>query len=50
MGEKALITGIMGQDGAYLAQCLLNNEGYEVHGIKRRTSLFNTDRIDQFRI
>ncbi|NLU94417.1 GDP-mannose 4,6-dehydratase [Chitinophaga sp. Ak27] len=41
----ALITGITGQDGAYLAQLLLK-KGYEVHGIKRRTSLFNTDRID----
>jgi len=43
--EKALITGITGQDGAYLAEFLLD-KGYEVHGIKRRTSLFNTDRID----
>lgn len=43
--KKALITGITGQDGAYLAQFLLD-KGYEVHGIKRRTSLFNTDRID----
>jgi GDPmannose 4,6-dehydratase len=41
----ALITGITGQDGSYLAQLLLD-KGYEVHGIKRRTSLFNTDRID----
>lgn len=41
----ALITGITGQDGAYLAEFLLN-KGYTVHGIKRRTSLFNTDRID----
>jgi GDPmannose 4,6-dehydratase len=41
----ALITGITGQDGAYLAEFLLG-KGYEVHGIKRRTSLFNTDRID----
>jgi GDPmannose 4,6-dehydratase len=41
----ALITGITGQDGAYLAQLLLK-KGYEVHGIKRRSSLFNTDRID----
>jgi GDPmannose 4,6-dehydratase len=41
----ALITGVTGQDGAYLAEFLLN-KGYEVHGIKRRTSLFNTDRID----
>lgn len=45
MTKKALITGITGQDGAYLAELLLN-KGYEVHGIKRRTSLFNTDRID----
>jgi GDPmannose 4,6-dehydratase len=43
--KKALITGITGQDGAYLADLLLN-KGYEVHGIKRRASLFNTDRID----
>ena len=43
--KKALITGITGQDGAYLAEFLLD-KGYEVHGIKRRTSLFNTDRID----
>lgn len=43
--KKALITGITGQDGAYLAEFLLH-KGYEVHGIKRRTSLFNTDRID----
>jgi GDPmannose 4,6-dehydratase len=43
--KKALITGITGQDGAYLAEFLLR-KGYEVHGIKRRTSLFNTDRID----
>ncbi|MDX1764546.1 MAG: GDP-mannose 4,6-dehydratase [bacterium] len=43
--KKALITGITGQDGAYLAEFLLNKR-YEVHGIKRRTSLFNTDRID----
>ncbi|MCW5603382.1 MAG: GDP-mannose 4,6-dehydratase [Burkholderiales bacterium] len=45
MRKKALITGITGQDGAYLAEFLLEM-GYEVHGIKRRTSLFNTDRID----
>jgi len=45
MSKKALITGITGQDGAYLAEFLLE-KGYEVHGIKRRTSLFNTDRID----
>ncbi len=43
--KKALITGITGQDGAYLAEFLLG-KGYEVHGIKRRASLFNTDRID----
>ena len=43
--KKALITGITGQDGAYLAELLLN-KGFEVHGIKRRTSLINTDRID----
>jgi GDPmannose 4,6-dehydratase len=46
MNQKiALITGVTGQDGAYLAEFLLG-KGYEVHGIKRRTSLFNTDRID----
>ena len=45
MSKIALITGITGQDGAYLAEFLLN-KGYEVHGIKRRSSLFNTDRID----
>jgi GDPmannose 4,6-dehydratase len=43
--RKALITGVTGQDGAYLAEFLLN-KGYEVHGIKRRSSLFNTQRID----
>jgi len=43
--KKALITGITGQDGSYLAKFLLA-KGYEVHGIKRRTSLFNTARID----
>lgn len=43
--KKAIITGITGQDGAYLARFLLE-KGYEVHGIKRRTSLFNTSRID----
>jgi len=43
--KKALITGVTGQDGAYLAEFLLS-KGYEVHGIKRRTSLFNTARID----
>lgn len=45
MLKRALITGVTGQDGAYLAEFLLD-KGYEVHGIKRRTSLFNTDRID----
>ncbi len=45
MKKRALITGITGQDGAYLAEFLLS-KGYEVHGIKRRTSLFNTNRID----
>jgi GDPmannose 4,6-dehydratase len=45
MSKVALVTGITGQDGAYLAEFLLA-KGYEVHGIKRRTSLFNTDRID----
>ena len=43
--KVALITGITGQDGSYLAELLLG-KGYEVHGIKRRSSLFNTDRID----
>jgi GDPmannose 4,6-dehydratase len=45
MPKKALITGITGQDGAYLAELLIS-KGYEVHGLKRRSSLFNTDRID----
>ena len=45
MSKIALITGVTGQDGAYLAELLLNR-GYVVHGIKRRSSLFNTDRID----
>ncbi|MEX2379644.1 MAG: GDP-mannose 4,6-dehydratase [Vicingaceae bacterium] len=45
MSKVALITGVTGQDGAYLADLLLK-KGYEVHGIKRRSSLFNTDRID----
>ncbi len=45
MRKRALITGVTGQDGAYLAEFLLK-KGYEVHGIKRRSSLFNTDRID----
>jgi len=43
--KKALITGITGQDGSYLAEFLLK-KGYEVHGVKRRSSLFNTDRVD----
>ncbi|HMW74777.1 MAG TPA: GDP-mannose 4,6-dehydratase, partial [Saprospiraceae bacterium] len=43
--KKALITGVTGQDGAYLADFLLQ-KGYEVHGVKRRSSLFNTGRID----
>ncbi len=43
--KKALITGVTGQDGAYLSELLLS-KGYEVHGIKRRSSLFNTERID----
>src|SRR6476469_5023882 len=45
MAKRALITGITGQDGSYLAELLLA-KGYEVHGIKRRASLFNTQRID----
>ena len=45
MKKVALITGITGQDGAYLTELLLS-KGYEVHGVKRRSSLFNTDRID----
>ena len=43
--KKALITGITGQDGAYMAELLLG-KGYQVHGIKRRSSLFNTERVD----
>ena len=43
--RRALITGVTGQDGAYLSDFLLT-KGYEVHGIKRRSSLFNTQRID----
>ena len=43
--KKALVTGITGQDGAYLTELLLE-KGYEVHGVKRRSSLLNTDRID----
>ena len=45
MKKKALITGITGQDGSYLAEFLLE-KGYEVHGIKRRASSFNTQRVD----
>ena len=45
MVKKALITGVTGQDGSYLAEFLLA-KGYEVHGIKRRASSFNTSRID----
>jgi GDPmannose 4,6-dehydratase len=45
MGKTALITGVTGQDGSYLAEFLLE-KGYEVHGIKRRSSLFNTQRVD----
>src|SRR6185312_1702246 len=45
MAKTALITGVTGQDGAYLAELLLK-KGYLVHGVKRRSSLFNTDRID----
>ena len=45
MGKVALITGITGQDGAYLTEFLIK-KGYTVHGIKRRSSMFNTDRID----
>ena len=45
MRKTALITGITGQDGSYLAELLLG-KGYVVHGIKRRSSIFNTDRID----
>ena len=43
--KKALLTGVTGQDGSYLAELLLS-KGYEVHGIIRRSSTFNTDRID----
>jgi len=45
MSKRALITGVTGQDGAYLTELLLS-KGYEVHGIKRRASQFNTQRID----
>jgi GDPmannose 4,6-dehydratase len=47
MTKKALITGVTGQDGSYLAEFLLE-KGYEVHGIKRRASLLNTQRVDHF--
>ena len=49
MSKKALITGITGQDGSYLAELLLS-KGYQVHGIVRRASLFNTDRIDHLHV
>lgn len=45
MTKRGLITGVTGQDGSYLAEFLLER-GYEVHGIKRRASLFNTQRVD----
>ena len=45
MGKKALITGITGQDGSYLAELLLS-KGYEVHGVIRRASTFNTARLE----
>ena len=45
MSKVALITGVTGQDGSYLAELLLE-KGYMVHGVKRRASMFNTDRID----
>ncbi|HDY8572242.1 TPA: GDP-mannose 4,6-dehydratase, partial [Klebsiella pneumoniae] len=45
MSKVALITGVTGQDGSYLAEFLLE-KGYEVHGIKRRSSSFNTERVD----
>jgi len=45
MTKRALITGVTGQDGSYLTEFLLG-KGYEVHGLMRRASLFNTDRID----
>ena len=49
MGKKAFITGITGQDGSYLAELLLS-KGYEVHGMIRRSSTFNTSRIDHIYI
>ena len=45
--KKALITGVTGQDGSYLAEFLLNKD-YEVHGIKRRASLLNTERVNAY--
>ena len=45
--KKALFTGVTGQDGAYLAEFFLG-KGYEVHSIKRRSSLFNRGKVDQF--
>jgi len=45
MAKRALITGVTGQDGSYLTELLLS-KGYEVHGLVRRASLFNTDRVD----
>src|SRR3989337_4387762 len=45
MSKTALVTGVTGQDGSYLTELLLS-KGYKVHGIKRRSSMFNTDRID----
>src|SRR6185369_14209944 len=45
MSKRALITGVTGQDGALLAELLLG-KGYEVHGVKRRSSSFNTERVD----
>ncbi len=49
MAKTALITGITGQDGSYLAELLLD-KGYDVHGIVRRSSLFNTDRVDHLHV
>ena len=49
MTKTALITGVTGQDGSYLAELLLA-KGYQVHGIVRRSSLFNTDRIDHLHV
>jgi len=47
MSKRALVTGVTGQDGAYLTRLLLD-KGYDVHGVKRRTSLINTDRVNEF--